>query len=224
MEINENECSNDFEKEIKIPECHLSTKSNISIKNKTGQAYSLTGNHLPRYDGSVNSILDIIDFLDVEKSPRYLRTRNSTFCNIYAHDYADLMGVYVPRVWWTESALKTERFKAEYLKTARELNANSLYKWFDDYGHLFGWNELKSTTEAQAKANSGKCVIMVAANKNKAKSGHIVAVVPENDEHLAVGAKGVIIYPLQSQAGAINKKYSAKNWWRSMDPVRIYSN
>ncbi|MCB1037155.1 MAG: hypothetical protein KDD47_25225 [Acidobacteria bacterium] len=47
----------------------------------------------------------ILDWLDVENSPRYQPTSSSTYCNIYAHDVCYLAGVYLPRVWWTGGAL-----------------------------------------------------------------------------------------------------------------------
>lgn len=224
MEIENGKCMNDLQEENGgVPESHLKTKSNVSIKMKSHQAFSLTGAHLPVFDGSNNSIHDIIEFLDVEKSARYKCLANATFCNIYAHDYASLMRAFVPRVWWTDQAIKDKNFKEKYGVTVRELNANSLYEWFDDYGIGFGWKKLESTTEAQEHANEGRCVIMVAANKNRKRSGHIVVVVPETDSKLAVGARGIIIYPLQSQAGARNKKYFAKKWWGGMEKLRIYS-
>lgn len=222
MEINENECMNDFE-ENNIPECKLSTKYDIGLDSSTGRAHILNVDNLPSFDGSSDSIRDIIDFLDVENSLRYKRTSKDTFCNIYSHDLANLMNCYIPRVWWVKSALETKNFDAQYLKTCRELNANELYEWFSDYGHYFGWVSLKSTSEAQKHANNNKCVIMVAANKNKSRSGHIVNVVPENSEHKAIGSGGITIIPLQSQAGGTNKKYFTSKWWSNMEKLKIFA-
>lgn len=221
MEINKGKCMNDLKKEI--PECHLSTKYDIGLNNDTGRAYGLNGKDLPKFDNTTESIYKIIEYLDVENSKRYKRTVRDTFCNVYAHDLAGLMGAYLPRVWWTKSALETERFDAVYLKTAMELNANSLYEWFKKYSHLFGWKKLNNTSEAQIEANKNKCVIMVAANKVKSRSGHITVVIPENGKHKAIGSGGITIVPLQSQAGGTNKKYFAAEWWGNMDPVLIYS-
>jgi hypothetical protein len=63
---------------------------------------------------------------------------------------------------------------------------------------------------------------MVAANKNRARSGHIVAIVPETDKHKAVQASGIVVYPLQSQAGLRNLSYFATKWWNNHEPIRMY--
>jgi hypothetical protein len=176
---------------------------------------------MPSGDGTVAGLRRIIDFLSVDKSQRYQRT-TTTFCNIYAYDYAFLNGAYLPRVWWTKDALQNLAFEHPlYGKNLLEMNANALYDWFPKYGPGFGWKEV-STTEAQIAANQGMCVIMVAANLNRAKSGHIVAVVPETQDVKCVGANGIIIYPVMSQAGAVNKKYFCSKWWNGHEKPRIF--
>ena len=47
-----------------------------------------------------------IETLNVEQSARYQRTSTSTCCNIYAYDLVTALGGYLPRVWWTEEAIK----------------------------------------------------------------------------------------------------------------------
>lgn len=225
MEAEKGECLGQFKPQDKmiIPECKLTPKNNVTIKRTYGMAFSLTGSNLPRFNGTKQSVLDLIDYLDVEKSPRYQPIIGATYCNIYAHDYADLMGAYIPRTWWTDKAIKEMDFIPKYGVTCVELNANSLYEWFDKYGiDHFGWRKLKDVTEAQNEANNNKCVIMVAANKDKKRSGHIVAVVPENETNYSVGARSVVVYPLQSQAGIKNKKYFASKWWQGMEELKIY--
>src|SRR5262249_8430070 len=53
------------------------------------------------------SLASIIAWLAVDKpaNKRYQPVGGTTFCNIYAHDYCFLAGVYLPRVWWTANAL-----------------------------------------------------------------------------------------------------------------------
>lgn len=211
-----------FKQNIGIPVVHLSKKG-VSRNQESTRAFPLSESNIPFFDGSIDSIHGIIDWLDVEKSPRYKRKQHSTYCNIYAYDYAYLMRAFLPRVWWYERAINNQTFTPEYAKTVHELNANSLADWFPHYGAQFGWEKLSSTTQAQERANAGECVIMVAANKNRKRSGHIVAVVPETDEHEAVGARGITIYPLQSQAGGVNQKYFSYKWWNGMEKLRIYS-
>ena len=47
----------------------------------------------------------LADWLGVESSERYARSATQTFCNVYAADYCYLAEAYLPRVWWTDSAL-----------------------------------------------------------------------------------------------------------------------
>lgn len=207
-----------------IPRVHLKRSGLTRRGSDHGKAYPLNEKDMPKSNGTPESCGKIIDYLDVEKSARYKRTHRSTFCNIYAHDYAALMGAYVPRVWWVDSVLKSKSFGlVKYGHTVRELNANSLAEWFKEYGSQFGWRKLDRISEIVGEANKGKCVILVAANKTKSRSGHIVAAVPETDEHKAMGARGTYIYPLQSQAGGTNRKYFASSWWKSgHDPMGAY--
>lgn len=205
-----------------IPKIHLSSSAPSTRSMISRRAYPLNEENMPKGDGTVSAIRRIIDFLDVAKSLRYIRTATSTFCNVYAYDYAYLSGAYLPRVWWTDEALQNLRFDSVvYGHTVREMCANALYDWFYRYGAEFGWREL-NTTEAQISANQGKCVIMVAANRNRKKPGHIVAVVPETDDTKCVGANGIIIYPVMSQAGSVNKKYFCSKWWDDMERPKFY--
>lgn len=211
-----------FKRRIGIPPVHLSKEGVTRAQTKT-RAFPLSEKDMPAFDGSTKSIHEIIKWLDVEKSPRYKRTPSSTYCNIYAFDFAYLMGAYLPRVWWSEKAIANQNFSIKYAATVFELNANSLWDWFPHYGSQFGWKQLANTTEAQQHANDGECVIMVAANKNRQRSGHIVVVVPETEKRKGVGGQGIVIYPLQSQAGAINKQYFAQKWWNGMEKLRIFA-
>lgn len=188
------------------------------------RAFPLNELRMPKGDETVSSIREIIEFLNVPRSPRYIRTASTTFCETYVHDYAYLMGTYLPRVWWTDNCLKNLDFGNPVLGvTVRQMEANDLSDWFHRYGAGFGWQEV-SSTEAQISANQGKCVILVAANRNRKKSGHIVAVVPETDDVKCVGANGIIIYPVMSQAGPVNKKYFCEKWWDGYERPRIYMN
>lgn len=205
-----------------IPKIHLTPKTAVTRSQSGTRAFPLNEANMPKGDGTVKSIRDIIEFLQVDKSARYKRTVSATFCNIYAYDYAYLMGAYLPRVWWTQECLKSLDFDtAVYGKTLVEMNANALYDWFPKYGAQFGWVE-GDTTSGQIAANKGKCVIMVCANKNASKPGHIVAIVAETESVKSVGAKGIVIYPVQSQAGALNKKYFCSKWWEGMAKPRIF--
>lgn len=159
----------------------------------------------------------IVDWLDVENQPRYEPTTVNTFCNIYAYDYCFLSGVYLPRVWWTRSALlKLENgvpVSPVYGQTVSELNANSLFNWLKEYGGVFGWNRTFDMTQMQNAANDGLVVIICAQNRLLNRSGHICPVVPETPT-MAARRNGITVTaPLQSQSGRTNLKYFTRTWW-----------
>ncbi len=165
----------------------------------------------------------IIDWLAVDRAAhqRYQPTSSSTFCNIYAHDYCFLAGVYLPRVWWMPGAIerlaKGETVEPLYEKTIDEQRANDLFRWFRDFGLRFGWRQTGTLSKLQEAANLGGIGIIVARRKEDGRSGHIVAVVPETDANRAKrDSTGNVIGPLQSQAGSVNFRYRAapNEWWK----------
>lgn len=205
-----------------IPAIHLTPKRPITRTQTETRAFPLNETNMPEGDGTIEGTRKVLDWLNVEKSARYIRTAASTYCNIYAYDYCCRMKAYLPRVWWTSEAIKSLKFdNPVYGRNLVEMNANALYEWFPAHGGKFGWKEV-TFAEAQIAANQGKCAIMVAANKNRSKSGHIVAIVPQTEKVTPIGANGIIIYPVQSQAGAVNKKYFASKWWDGHEKPRVY--
>lgn len=186
------------------------------------KAYPLNESDLPVNPSVPADLIKIVDYLDVENSPRYKqKVINgkivSTYCNIYAYDYAYIAGAYLPRLWWYEKAAKDIEaglnIEAKYAVTVAEVNANSLYFWFDRWATYFGWIKVLTASDAQALANKGYVVIITAAQKISNRSGHITVVVPElnNNTHKVVNGEYI---PLQSQSGALNKKYSVSNWYK----------
>jgi hypothetical protein len=204
-----------------IPQVHLTPRRPITRAQKDTRAFPLTEKP-PVHDCTPASLHKIIDFLDVEKSARYQPIQTATYCNIYAYDYAYACGAFIPRVWWTAEAIRTKNFTVAYGSTVTEMNANALYDWFPRHGSLFGWKEV-SMSEAQKLANEGNCVVLIAANKVRSRSGHITAVVPETDKVKAVGSQGIIAYPVQSQAGRVNRKYFNTKWWDGHEAVKAYA-
>ncbi|HEU4766930.1 MAG TPA: hypothetical protein VFS77_06130 [Pyrinomonadaceae bacterium] len=165
----------------------------------------------------------IIDYLAVDKSThkRYKPITNATFCNIYAHDYCHLAGVYLPRVWWTAGAI--ERLAQGHTvpinlgQTIEEQRANDLFRWLRDFGLRFGWRQTGSLTSLQLEVNQGAVGVIVARRKNDGLSGHIAVVVPETDAESAKrNSAGEVTAPLQSQAGRNNFRYGTggPNWWK----------
>ena len=165
----------------------------------------------------------IIDWLAVDKlaHKRYQGTSSSTFCNIYAHDYCFLAGVYLPRVWWMPGAIEHlaqgEEVEPLYERTIDELRANDLFRWLRDFGDRFGWRQTGTPTKLQEAADLGGIGIIVARRKIDGRSGHIVAVVPETDSEKARrNSDGEVVAPLQSQAGSRNFRYGTGtvDWWK----------
>jgi hypothetical protein len=171
------------------------------------------------------SLLNIVNWLDVEKvtNKRYQPVNGSTFCNIYAHDFCHLAGVYLPRVWWTQSAIvklaRNEKVEPLLGNTIEEIRANNILRWLKDFGEIFGWRQTGDITKLQNAANVGGVALIIARRVEEGKSGHVTIVIPENN---LAGAKrdanGLVTAPLQSQAGAANFKMSTgkPGWW--LDP------
>ena len=191
-------------------------------------AHSLNEPNQPGRQGTTpdelrRELAAIIDWLAVDKAThkRYKPIPNATFCNIYAHDYCHLAGVYLPRVWWSAAAIEKlaqgKTVQPLLGNTIDEQRANDLFRWLRDFGMRFGWRQTGSLTKLQQEVNQGAIGIIVARRKNDGLSGHIVAVVPETDEHSAKrDAAGEVTAPLQSQAGRHNFRYGTggTNWWK----------
>jgi len=207
-----------------ISKVHLERSGGVTRANKAW-AYALkeAGQPTRKLTASVNektkSLTDIIKWLDVEKAShlRYQPISTATYCNIYAYDFCYLAGVYLPRVWWMPQALidlaAGKKVTPIYGETVHEMNANSLFRWLKNFGPTFGWNRTASIDEMQTAANNGQVVVICAENKTPNRSGHIVMVVPETNSNKAERTGGVVVNPLQSQAGRTNHKYRTDLWW-----------
>lgn len=168
-------------------------------------------------------LIAIVDWIAVDNKThsRYQPHDGSTFCNIYAHDYCHLAGVYLPRVWWTPGAIEKlaqgQKLTPKLNDTIDEVRANGLFRWLRDFGPRFGWRQIENLTNLQLEANQGAVGIIVARRRNDGKSGHIAVVIPEfGDKTARRDASGAVIAPLQSQAGKNNFRYGrgGPNWWK----------
>ena len=104
-----------------------------------------------------------------------------------------------------------------YGQTIDEVRANDLFRWLRDFGLDFGWRRSSSLDELQTEVNQGAIGVVVARRREDGRSGHIVMLVPETDEHRAQrDASGKVVAPLQSQAGATNFRYGrgGRDWWK----------
>ena len=164
----------------------------------------------------------VIDWLAVDKAAnkRYQPRNGSTFCNIYAHDFCHLAGAFVPRVWWSQAAVEMlaqgQAVKPLLNNTIDEQRANDLFRWLRDFGLRFGWRQTGELAKLQQDVNLGAVGLVVARRKAEGRPGHISVVVPETDDLMARrNAAGVVIAPVQSQAGAVNfRRGTGKaQWW-----------
>jgi hypothetical protein len=217
-----------------IGEVHLSTSKIISRNATSGRAFPLNEKNQPRRTATSNpnqviQLHEIINWLAVENSVRYLPKTGETYCNIYAYDYCYLSNVYIPRVWWTDKAISAiasgQSIAPIYDKTVHELNANSLHNWFAEYGDDFGWHRTFDLNDLQQNANNGAVCIISARRTDLNRSGHICAVAPEIEDKVAIRKKGFVTIPLQSNAGANNFRYGVTSsaWWLQKDKFSSYS-
>ena len=165
----------------------------------------------------------IVDTLKAGSSKRYKPKRDLTYCNVFAHDFAWLMGAFVPRVWWTADAVKTYEKTGEfpepvYGKNVVEMTANGIHDWFVTWGHRYGWSKVggvdpSALTAGQSLANAGRVVIVV-GDTGKSTPGHITAMVPETETSKAKrNDEGQVTAAHQSQAGANPVTRGASDWY-----------
>jgi len=201
----------------------------ITKRSQKADAHSLNEAGQPGRNGTSPEQLRaelaaIVAWLDVEKAAhlRYRPGTGSTFCNIYAHDYCHLAGVYLPRVWWTSKAIEAlatgKVVTPRYANTIEEVRANGLFRWLRDFGPRFGWRQTGTATKLQQEVNQGAIGLVVARRTVEGLPGHITVVVPETGDLTARrDGKGEVVAPLQSQAGTVNFRYGngKTGWWRS---------
>lgn len=213
-----------------VPPVHYHENDPASRRASTGKrAQPLGEPGRPTRDGvapeaqRVQQLGQIVNWLDSPGSARYLRDQ-VTYCNVYAADFCYLAGLYLPRTWWTDSALMRiatgEALTAAYGSTIREMRADDLHAWLIEFGSSFGWQRVFDATALQAAANGGGVGVVCADRDAAGKPGHITIVVPETEAHKAKrDADGNVRLPLQSQAGAVNYRYSTgdRAWW--LDPM-----
>lgn len=212
-----------------LPAVYMPRKSgSITKRSEMANALSLNEPGQPSRPSSglpaelSASLIEIINWLNVEKPghKRYQPTNSATFCNIYAHDYCHLAGVYLPRVWWTQSAiqkLSIGQVVAPLLgDTIEEIRANNIYRWLKDFGMQFGWRQTGELAKLQDAANLGGVALIIARRKLEGRSGHVVMIAPETNSIRAKrDSNGNVLIPVQSQAGAVNYKFRVLNeWWK----------
>jgi len=167
------------------------------------------------------SIRQIIKKLDVKHSLRYQRTVEDTYCNVYSFDFCYFAKVYLPTVWWTDESLEKildgQTVEPVFNKTVVPIYSSAIHDWFLKWGASFGWKRMTNLDEIQEKVNNeGGVGIICAKRKTVGLSGHIAPIVPETKMKKAYRENGIVLYPLQSQAGKLNYNYfskARKDWW-----------
>lgn len=189
--------------------------------NETGQPSVRKGTTPDALRAELNTI---IDWLAVDKAAnkRYQPRSGVTFCNVYAHDFCTLAGVYLPRVWWSQAAVEKlaqgQNVVPLLNNTIDEVRANDLFRWLRDFGLRFGWQRSGNLAKLQQDVNLGAVGLIVARRREEGRSGHITIVVPESNALTARrNAQGEVIAPLQSQAGITNfrRGNGPSQWWLS---------
>ena len=170
-------------------------------------------------------ILNTIEWLKVEKSARYAPTRRQSFCNVYAHDLCFLLGIYLPRIWWTERALSDLRngrpLHVDVGGSVVEMSANSLFGWLGEFGEGFGWQPLENVARAVEAANRGSLVLACA--RTSGGHGHISVVLPDGSA-AARNVAHVSGPPPQSQAGRRNVEIgNLGQWWLSFPEFAFWA-
>lgn len=220
------------------PAARLAPPSVTVTRSAPANAYSINDVTMPRRrrsDGkAIAPLLDFVAWANVE-DPEHCRwwpAEGRTYCNIYAHDYCDAAGVYLPRVWWNRDALENLRHRRPVDpvsgETVYEMDANGLHDWLARWGRGFGWKPVPSMDQLQDAANAGAVALIVARNKDWHAPGHITLVLPETATHTASRSEGRVVLPLQSEAGAVPLTcgHDPGEWWLAprFETFRLYRN
>lgn len=220
-----------------IKECILGRKGSRSEERRRafvlGEDFheGMSSAHKEEADDTIRKL---VDWMAVDDTPNRWTPRGSaTYCNVYVADAVDKLGGYVPRCWWTRRAIKAmqngEDVEATYpsssnIGTVIEMNANSLHDWFVEWGESFGWNykvvdrddpSAQVLLEAEAKDlqerlnEDGRYGMIVGRRRQRHRSGHITLCFSD----AVCEEEAVSGIPLQSQAGTINRRYFADDWY-----------
>jgi hypothetical protein len=219
--LEDNTIPNDKIKKVDLLPDPESRLDSMEMKEKPLMDSSIPFRDLTSVATKKESITKLIDKLDVETNVRYQRTVEDTYCNVYSYDYCYFSKVYLPTVWWTDESLQKvlngQEVEPVFEQTVDRIYSSAIHDWFLEWGVSFDWQRISTVDELQNKVNAnGGIGIICAKRKEKGLSGHIVPVVPETDLHKAYRENGIVVYPLQSQAGKLNYNYFSEvreDWW-----------
>ena len=185
---------------------YMFDKTTKDLMRRYANHYSLSEKYF-KFASECKTPFDFVSFLNPTdaKYLRYQPRDGDTFCNIFAHDYCHLRGAYLPRVWW----LETNQHKRGDLvapiwgRNVREMNANSLTTWLENFGSGFDWKFCTNDKELQQKANEGKTAIICA--RAPRRIGHVTVVIP---------SMHTFVNPMQAQAGVRNFLAEQNKWYK----------
>jgi hypothetical protein len=211
-----------------LPRADLGPHANARRNNRGSWAYRIGEVGMPGLpsahpDGVVAGIAAVIDWLNPGNSAhlRWWPQGSTTYCNVYSHDAALAMGAYLPRCWWTSSAIAKiaagQTVPVTYGTTVNEMRANAIFDWLEEYGASFGWVREANPHALQMAVNPGRVGIICAQRTDMNRPGHIQIVAPEQNGHLGKRVNGVVTQPLQSNAGSRNFTWGqlGTSWWTS---------
>lgn len=212
--------------DLRIKSADLPPSPESRLDSILAKAHPISDSSIPYRDltnaaTKRESIGRLIEKLDVIRSPRYQRTVEDTYCNVYSYDFCYFSRVYLPTVWWTDESIEKildgQTVEPVFNETVARIYSSAIHDWFLKWGASFGWKRMTDLDEIQQKVNTeGGVGIICAKRRTAGLSGHIVPIVPETTVKKAYRENGVVIYPLQSQAGKLNYNYfskARKDWW-----------
>lgn len=128
---------------------------------------------------SAEAYNQVIDQFNVETHGRYRKRNGNTYCNIFAWDVTRAMGAEIPHWLTYDNELYHMDNSISYKANtafARELNANSVYRYMEEHCADIGYKEVLPL-EGQLHANEGKPVVVVW--ENDGGIGHVAVIRPD---------------------------------------------
>lgn len=170
--------------------------------------------------GDLRSYTNLIQWLDVERSTRWLRDGDRTYCDHYFLDFFDQWygANVVPNPagrWWRSATIEQLR-AGEQIQATRdntlERNASGLNTWLRNEGAAFGWRHLASAADLREYVNQTGLVGAIST------AGHVAVVLPD----VVQPTTDANAPPLQTQAGGSNYALRRSSTWYAREPSALF--